>query len=332
MNPVQKIKVFLLSLMSLGMAQESSGNMMSLPDFVSMTLEKHASIQLIRLDSIKSESTRKTALGKILPSLGVYASHRYVENSPSATSNGEQTEWGVQLNWTLFDGFKMFAAHSLVKGLIKEGEWKRKQNTWDLVLASLSELNALEHLLEKEKIQKLEVSRWKLLHEKQLDSFERIGQKIELDRIKAEYLRAEVELLSVRNERFEKQADLNVYLGKEIHDTSWVVSWPKWTEPKDSIDEWLAAIDEKNWHSLELKSRMENKTLETAIEKSKYWPVLSFSSSVAQVVRERNLDVIGSRVQAGLQLNWNIWNGFQDQVSLKIAEVNQRKFKIENLL
>ncbi|MBD3419617.1 MAG: hypothetical protein GF398_05805, partial [Chitinivibrionales bacterium] len=104
---------------------------------VAIALENNYNIRIARNDIEAAQNTRKLKLGGVLPSARAEGgmSRSYTESQsaiiPSQTSTGVLTSGdgptdtytaGVSMNWTLFDGFRMFHAYSRIEHQAQLGE------------------------------------------------------------------------------------------------------------------------------------------------------------------------------------------------------------------
>jgi outer membrane protein len=120
---------------------------LTIEDAVAIALENNFEIRIAK-NELKIDETNIT-LGNagILPSLNAVATNNNtVLNTTQKQSNGNEVEidgarnttlnYGLALEWTIFDGFKMFARHNQLKELKKLGETELKAN----ILTNLSDV------------------------------------------------------------------------------------------------------------------------------------------------------------------------------------------------
>jgi outer membrane protein len=144
------IVAFILCLPLFGVGQ----TILKLEDAISITLENNFDIRIAKNDlSIDQENVTIGNAGMLPRINGVITNNNTVLNIDQTFSNGNEIEIdgaknlnlnsGVGLEWTLFDGFRMFARHSQLKELQKLGETELKLN----VLSKVSEVYDTYYLL-----------------------------------------------------------------------------------------------------------------------------------------------------------------------------------------
>lgn len=144
------IVAFILSLPLFGIGQ----TILKLEDAISITLENNFDIQIAKNDlSIDQENVTIGNAGMLPRINGIITNNNTVLNIDQTFSNGNEIEIdgaknlnlnsGIGLEWTLFDGFRMFARHNQLKELQKLGETELKLN----VLSKVSEVYDTYYLL-----------------------------------------------------------------------------------------------------------------------------------------------------------------------------------------
>lgn len=112
---------------------KSDGYRMTVEQAIAATLENNFDIQLLRNDSSAYALDKSYARAAFLPRLNATTGLVYNNNSQKQRladgskreSNGIRSNnisGSVQLNWTLFDGFKMFATRDKLNEFVKLGE------------------------------------------------------------------------------------------------------------------------------------------------------------------------------------------------------------------
>lgn len=110
-----------------------SQQILTLEEAVRITLDNNYNIQISRNDVEIAERNVSRANAGMIPSVsGNLTNNNTIQNSTQTRSTGEVTErnnakgsslnYGVSLNWTVFDGFRMFARYDQLKELQKLGD------------------------------------------------------------------------------------------------------------------------------------------------------------------------------------------------------------------
>lgn len=142
---IKKLLAFLLfGLFSLsGYAQE----ILTLEEAIRIALENNYNILISRNDVEIAERNVSRANAGMLPSArATLSNNNTIQNSTQTRATGETTErrnargsnlnYGVGLNWTVFDGFRMFARYEQLKELQKLGDANLQLN----VISTVSEV------------------------------------------------------------------------------------------------------------------------------------------------------------------------------------------------
>ncbi len=102
---------------------------LSLQEAIDLALKNNYELQIVKIDSSISESNHSAGAAGILPSANLSLL------SSSATSAGQldRITLGVGVNWTVFDGFKMFTSYAKLALLDSLGVWKTKAAVNELI-------------------------------------------------------------------------------------------------------------------------------------------------------------------------------------------------------
>jgi len=133
-----KKRLLLLLLLS-SVTQSFAQELLTLEDAVRITLENNYNIRISKNDVEIAERNVNRANAGMLPSInGTLSDNNTVQNSTQTRSTGEVTErnnargnslnYGAGINWTVFDGFRMFARYDQLKELQKLGEANMQLN------------------------------------------------------------------------------------------------------------------------------------------------------------------------------------------------------------
>lgn len=125
--------IFLVSLVFLMQQKLFAQNVLSLKDAIQITLQNNYDIKLVKnnLEISKNNATLGNS-GMLPTATGNFGTGGSIQNTVQTQSTGTQRvtdgaknsnlTYGVGLDWTIFDGFKMFANYDKFKALEKQGE------------------------------------------------------------------------------------------------------------------------------------------------------------------------------------------------------------------
>ncbi len=131
------LRLFLL-LLVLSVGEVKAQELLTLEEAVKIALERNYDILLSANDSQIAENNVSLGNAGILPSVrGVVTNNNSILNSSQIRADGQVNEvswgrgsnlnYGVIMNWTVFDGFRMFARHDQLQELQKLGEANLQQ-------------------------------------------------------------------------------------------------------------------------------------------------------------------------------------------------------------
>ncbi|MGC4039722.1 MAG: TolC family protein [Flavobacterium sp.] len=121
----------------LGFAKVQAQGVLTLEDAVKAALENNYEIRISRNDLSIDKTNATIGNAGMLPQLGAnVVDNNSIQNTTQTRSDGTKTTlnnaknnslvYGVGLDWTIFDGFKMFAKHDQLKAIQKLGEAELK--------------------------------------------------------------------------------------------------------------------------------------------------------------------------------------------------------------
>lgn len=111
--------------------------LLTVEEAVTIALENNYDIRLSRNDLKIDEQNVSLANAGLLPNVsGTFSRNNSIQNSTQIRADGTQQEldnarnnqmnYGVNLGWTIFDGFRMFARYDQLKELRKQGDQELK--------------------------------------------------------------------------------------------------------------------------------------------------------------------------------------------------------------
>lgn len=140
-------KIMLLFFCGIYACTSSAQELLTLEEAVRITLEKNYNILISKNDVDIADRNVNLANAGMLPSVsGTFNNNNTIQNSTQTRETGVVTErnnargntlnYGVGLNWTVFDGFRMFARYDQLKELQRLGDANLQLN----VLSTLGDV------------------------------------------------------------------------------------------------------------------------------------------------------------------------------------------------
>lgn len=151
-NPLNNMKKYIFQLLILicfGIFNSNAQEVLTLEDAVKIALENNYEIKISKNDLRIDQSNVAYGNAGMLPKLSAnVVDNNSIQNTKQTRSDGTVTEldnaknnsltYGVGLDWTVFDGFKMFAKLDQLKTLQKLGEAELKLT----IITKISDVNA----------------------------------------------------------------------------------------------------------------------------------------------------------------------------------------------
>ena len=338
---MKTVFLFLLLLIFSLQAQQ----VLTIEDAIRLGLKNNFDIQIARNDARIAENNRGLGTAGFLPSLDVLGNAQYLDskqetNSPFSFGNSRAESWGGQilLNWTLFDGFRMFVDKGRFNRLAELGEAQARniiENSIVGILAAYFNLVQQEQLLEVAR-NTLEISETRLNKERVrrdvggASSTDFLNAQVSYNSDKGSVINQELRVTVALN-------DLNISLGQKP-DTDITVDKEINIPPlTPSFDELLALALERNSGLIVAQKSTEISSQEVKLAKSNFSPRLSFSSSYSYADRTisgstrfegEDISTQSKDGLIGLNLSWNLFNGFRNKIELENARIDAKSYEL----
>lgn len=275
----------------------------------------------------------------VLDALGNYQlrSSEQETNSPIGFGNSttENLSGSISLNWTLFDGFQMFANRSRFNELAKLGEYQARfqiENTVVGILAAYFNLVQQEQLLDVAKNSR-DVSETRL---KKARVRRDLGGTSATDLLNAQ-VSFNNDVAAVLNQELQvtiARKNVNILLGQDP-------SFPIAVEKQISVqevtfvfDELMKRTGERNSYLIFIQQNKRVADKNVQLARSAFYPRLSLNASYgytdAQTERERfdpgsffpkTIESQNKDAAIGLTLSFNLFNGFRNKIDLQNARI-----------
>jgi outer membrane protein TolC len=305
---------------------------LTVEDAVKIGLKNNFDIRIARNESEIAKNTGDLGTSGFLPVLnasgeGTLSQSDQTSNSPFTFGNSETNSYGgrIDLNWTLFDGFAMFADNKRFNELARLGEFVAKDKIESSVVEIISgyfNLVQQEQLLDVAEDSR-EISRDRYEKEKVrqevggVSSAELLNAQVSFNQDEAAVLNQEL------NVEIAKQG-LNILLGREPDspiDVTKEIFVKKYEVEYSELKELLL----KN--NTRLNIAKQNKIIadkEVDLNRSFFYPSLFFNAAYGytnRTVSSDRTDLSGDITtesldgSVGLTLSFNLFNGFRDNIN-----------------
>lgn len=319
---------------------------MTAEDAIRIGLRNNYDILIARNNAKIAEKNSGKGIAGFLPRVDAIGNVSYVESEQktnSAFSYGDfdtrSYSGQITLDWTLFDGFRMFINKKVYDELAKLGEVQARyqiENTIITILAAYFNLVQQEELLDVAR-NTLSVSEARLEKEqvrKDLggaSSADFLNAQVSFNNDKATVLNQELQLLIARKE-------LNILLAQDPN-TEFLVDQEIAIQPLyDSMEALSEMVEQRN--SL-LGIALKNKSIAEQNVKnarSVFLPMLSFNAGYGyrdnninsgSPLYENAIETQSTDRSVGLTLTFNLFNGFQDKINYQVAKIEEKNSELE---
>ncbi|MBN2364852.1 MAG: TolC family protein, partial [Calditrichaeota bacterium] len=343
---IQRISVLLL----LGIWSLYSQDVMTAEDAIRIGLKNNFDIQIARnnLEVVRNNTGLGTA--GFLPLLDASGNAQYSvtdqeTNSPFSFGNSSTESYGaaINLNWTLFDGMRMFVSKSRFNELVKQGEAQTRniiEKTIVEILRAYFNLVQQEQLLEVSQ-NTMEISETRLNKERVrrdvggASSTDLLNAQVSYNNDRALFLNQQLQVSIALKE-------LNILLARDPNTAVKVDRQIRIPPLPYSYQEMLEMVFERNSTLVAARHGLEVAQKNINIARSSYSPRLSLNGSYGYLERTVSSDNpnFPDDIQTnstdgliGLALNWNLFNGFRDRINIQNARIETRnqELALENI-
>lgn len=306
---------------------------LSLEDAIKIALDNNYSISIARNQKEISENNYSIGNAGFLPELSANASYserttdtkqKYLDGRAIDRKGAGSTNLSaaVALNWTIFDGFEMFASYSLLKELSDIGKLNFKQTVESNIAKIIS---TYFEIVREEQVIKVIQSNIQLSEERVSiaeskrdvgsgSKFDLLRAQADLNEDKAALLREELKLVQAK-------ITLNQLLGRNI-ETDFAATDTIQIGFDLLFDDLIAGLEDSN---SEIQIALKNKNIsgaEILLAKSEWYPQISLNAGY---------DFSDATTEAGfIQTNRNQGYYYGIRASLSLFNGLNTKRKIEN--
>ncbi len=312
----------------------------TIDSYIAEMLQKDFGITMMRNEVQIAENNNNVGAAGYLPTVGIYADQNWTDNNTrqeffsgqvnaAKSAKNSSTNAGIRLDWTFFDGFKMFAT--------------------DKKLNALQDISTLNLTAEMEmKIYQASVMFFTLVQQKKLNEI--YQQALELSKARYDLMKTKLDfgaateiqmiqarldltadsavLLSNQRDIENLKADMNRFLAKNSDSPLDVTGEISFVQSA-SFDSSLEASKAQSSNLLIAKANIAVRDLERKEYQSYYYPQVGLYGQYAFATSKNQIGILNSNrtygTGVGLTLQWNILNKMSTYTSLK-----NNKLQVEN--
>jgi len=311
-------------------------------------LKSNYDIRIQRNSTQQTENSRILKYTYLLPTVDATAgiNRAYTDDliespatfpgSPAGDFVTDSRNAQVAVNWTLFDGFRMFRAMELVDTQGDLGQDQLQAQVEELALQVIQSYytltvqhTMLQVLQDQESISRSRYDKAQMRHE--------MGRAVRRELLSAEVAwQSDLSALEQQSNAVEQaRRNLNQVLGRSPEEVTGVVDSISMPQTNHSEEYFMENAFEKNSTLLSIKKQIELAEQNLGIQKANYWPMLIASGSYGYNWSVSDYDTGSDSErenltgQVGLSLRWNLFNGLSDHVSVKNARLDQQNAEIQ---
>lgn len=316
----------------------SAQEILTLEKIIAGTLEHNFAIRIERNNSEMIANENNIGNAGYLPTIGVNAEQSWTVNNTrqqffsgqvneATNAKNQANNANIRLNWTFFDGFKMFASDQRLQlqedlailSLRAKMEMKIYQASvlYFTILQQQSLLETYEQAID------LSNARYKLTELKVKN-----GNQTQLHLIQAKLdLTADsANVLAVQKQLSDLKMDLNFLMGRASNDPV-TVSGSIDAGTFLSLDQVLSKAKEQNTSILMAKSAIAITDMQQKETRSLYFPQLSFFAQYGYTSSKNEVGILNSNRSfgpgVGFTFKWNILDRLSTYTAMKNSTLNQ---------
>lgn len=312
---------------------------MSVEDVIILGLKNNYDIQIARNNAEVVDNNKILGISGFLPTIdatgGYQQSSSSVEtNSPFGfgDSDRELLNGQLQLNWILFDGFKMFADRKRFNQLAELGEFQTRniiENNVVSIMRAYFNLVQHEQLLSVSE-NTIAVSETRLEKEKVRNelggtsSTDLLNARVSYNNDRATYLSQQLNVKVAKKE-------LNIILGRSPVEQINIKKTINIIPLTLTYDEILNLTKEKNSQLSIARKNLDIARQNKKISGSSFLPRVStsgnynFSDQTDDTESRGEINSESKGLTTGLSLSWNLFNGFRNSV-----DIQNKKLELKN--
>jgi len=326
--------IIIIAVSQIAFAQE----LLTLDDAIAIALKDNHNVQIARNSANITENNAHIGAAGLLPRVDVVSTATHTDNKLKSTTgtvneNYTRTAAGVQATYTLFDGLSNVYTYKKLYSLSESGNLQARNQIELSIIDVSNEYFSVAEASENLRIasQSLEISRERLERAKnrsrfgQANTIEVLSAEVDFNTDSVSYVNAE--LLLAQSKR-----NLNVLLNRDVN-YDFQVNFDVNFIENLNLQEIQNTAVENNAVYLLTKKNTQQSEFDLKISQSAYMPELDFQTYYGYNQTENNWGVAinnpNRSFTAGLSLNFNLFNGFQNSVKNQNAKIQLKNQQIQ---
>lgn len=303
---------------------------LTLNESINIILKENLNIRIANNNSKITWNSVNIGNANFLPRIDFSASSNYNDNMLNLNGNKSYSAFtnnniGLRASYTLFDGLSNYATFKRLKFSGNLSNYETRAITENIVLQTTKLFYDIANLQDQIETaeQSMEISRERLQRQKNKLEF---GQSGNIDYLSAivDFNRDSLTYITVKNKLLQAKQNFNKLLNRKI-DTEFEV---------DNNVEFEILPDEKDLETIALENNAEYKSImekiniareEVKISRSGFLPSLSLESSYGYNTSANEFNINFNNPNrsffAGLNLTYNIFNGFRNNIQLQNSKI-----------
>ena len=313
---------------------------LSLEQAVSIGLERNHRIRIARNDAEIARSETRRGTAGFLPTLDAtgnlsFTSSQQETNSPFSFGDSDTRNASAQLalNWTLFDGFRMFAEHDRLQQLARLGASQARNVIEQTVMSILGSYIQVVRQSQLLSVQESTLALSRTRFEKALVRHELGGSLSELLQARIAYHADSATALEQKLQVAIARRNLNLAVGRDPQTpflTEETINLPDFAY---GMDEMLAMARKRNAELDVARSSLEAAEAGTSLSHSAFYPRLSlfatygYADRLVDAPARGEITTLSADASVGLSLSFNLFDGFRNLADVErasLAEQNAR--------
>lgn len=310
----------------------------TLEQSIEIALQENLEIQIVKNNNESSQNNIHIGNAGLLPQVNLIASSTYNDNeinSAGIKTNQSYTSNYVGLNatYTLFDGFYNIAAFDQLKTQGKISDYQTQYTIEQNILQVINyyyEVATLTDLLNINK-ESLRISKERLQRTSNKKDY---GQAKSIDYLSAlvDFNQDSVSYINSQTLLTQSKQNFNKLLNRDV-DFEFDVDLAVLYEALPSRDELINTAKEKNALFKASEENIELAELSVTSANSNFYPQLSVEANYSlyntQNEWDINLNDRNKGFYAGLNVSYNLFNGFQNSIQRQNAEIDYKNAELE---
>lgn len=336
-----KTMIFLFGLLLLFTANGQAQETLSLEQAVAIGLERNHRIRIARNDAQRARNETRQGRANFLPTLDAsgslsFANSQQDTNSPFSFGDSDTRNMNAQLalNWTLFDGFRMFAENDRYQQLARLGEAQARNVVEQTVMSILGNyvFTVRQSQLLDVQQRALALSRTRL--EKARIRHDLGGPKTELLQARIAYHTDSAAVLEQALQFDVARKDLNLAMGREAAMDFMVEENIEVPAIAYGVEDMQRMAQERNAELDLARSGLYAAEAVTSVSRSSFYPRLSlfatygYGDRLVSTATRGDVTTLSTDATVGLSLNFNLFNGFRNLDNVENAALAEHSARL----